>query len=136
MEAIGALSAGIAHDFNNLLTTIIGYTDLMLEQIDSDKPIHEDLSLVRDAGRSAAALTKELLAFGRKQAIRSDHLDVNDIVRQTEQWLRRVLGEGTNMVIHAGADRRRSAETASSWNRCSSTWRSMPVTRWRTAERW
>lgn len=99
MEAIGSLAAGIAHDFNNLLTAILGYTELMLEQIDADKPIYEDLQKVRDAGRSAAALTKQLLAFGRKQTLRLEAVDVSEVVRVTDQWVRRVIGEGIEVVV-------------------------------------
>jgi two-component system, cell cycle sensor histidine kinase and response regulator CckA len=101
MEAIGGLAAGIAHDFNNLLTAILGYTELMLHQIDADKPIHADLMQVHTAAQSAAALTKQLLAFGRKQTLRVEVVDVNDVVRTSEQLLRRIIGEDIRVVIDA-----------------------------------
>jgi PAS domain S-box-containing protein len=105
MEAIGRLAAGIAHDFNNLLTAILGYTELMLEQIDADKPIHADLRLVQQAGQSAAALTKQLLAFGRKQLLQVEVLDLNEIVRTSAQLLRRVIGEQIGVTIETAPER-------------------------------
>ena len=105
MEAIGRLAAGIAHDFNNLLTAILGYTELMLEQIDSEKPIHSDLRLVQQAGQSAAALTKQLLAFGRKQLLQVEVLDLNEIVRTSAQLLRRVIGEQIGVSIETAQER-------------------------------
>ncbi len=99
MEAIGRLAAGIAHDFNNLLTAILGYTDLMLEQIGADKPIHGDLMQVQGAAETAASLTRQLLAFGRKQQLQVGVVDVNDVVRTSEHLLRRVIGEDVQMVL-------------------------------------
>src|SRR2546425_2189472 len=80
LEGIGRLAGGIAHDFNNLLTAIIGYTEMVLEQIGSDKPISKDLEEIRKASDRAAALTRQLLAFSRKQTLHVAAMDVNDIV--------------------------------------------------------
>jgi signal transduction histidine kinase len=69
MEAIGQLAAGVAHDFNNLLTVIMGFTELTLNQLEPAHPAHADLQEVLHAGRSAAALTTQLLAFSRRQML-------------------------------------------------------------------
>ena len=93
MEAIGLLAGGVAHDFNNQLTAILGYTDLLLEQIDADKPIHHDLQEVRTSAQSAAALTQQLLAFSRSQMLRLEVVNVNEVVRRVQRLLSRLLGE-------------------------------------------
>jgi two-component system cell cycle sensor histidine kinase/response regulator CckA len=69
MEAIGRLAGGIAHDFNNLVTAIVGYADLALNQLGADHPVSRDLQEIRVAGQSAASLTRQLLAFSRKQML-------------------------------------------------------------------
>jgi len=93
MEAIGHLAFGVAHDFNNLLTAILGYTEMMLSQIGDDKPIFADLQEIRKAGDRAAALTRQLLAFSRKQPLSIAVVDLNSVVAQAEQLLRRLIGE-------------------------------------------
>ena len=93
MEGIGRLAGGIAHDFNNILTAIVGYADLLLEQIDRDKPIWSDLQEIKAAGDRATALTRQLLAFGRKQVLRMTVVDVNAVVADVEAMLQRLLGE-------------------------------------------
>jgi len=93
MEAIGHLAFGVAHDFNNLLTAILGYTEMMLSQIGDDKPISADLQEIRKAGDRAAALTKQLLAFSRKQPLSITVVDLNSVVTEAEQLLRRLIGE-------------------------------------------
>jgi two-component system, cell cycle sensor histidine kinase and response regulator CckA len=93
MEAIGHLAFGVAHDFNNLLTAILGYTEMMLSQIGDDKPISADLQEIRKAGDRAAALTKQLLAFSRKQPLSLTVVDLNSVVSEAEQLLRRLIGE-------------------------------------------
>ena len=92
MEAIGHLAFGVAHDFNNLLTAILGYTQMMLSQIGDDKPISADLQEIRKAGDRAAALTKQLLAFSRKQPLSITVVDLNSVVSEAEQLLRRLIG--------------------------------------------
>ena len=67
MEGIGQLAGGIAHDFNNLLTTVLGYSDMALSQLSADDPIREDIDEIRKAGQRASNLTRQLLAFSRKQ---------------------------------------------------------------------
>jgi signal transduction histidine kinase len=93
MEAIGRLAGGIAHDFNNLLTAILGYSELLTQQIGPDKPMGEDLREIVSAAQRAAALTRQLLAFSRKQVLRVAPLDLNHVVRTLEAMLRRLIGE-------------------------------------------
>ena len=69
MEAVGRLAGGIAHDFNNLLTAINGYCDLILEDLSAEDPLRSDLLEIRRAGERAATLTRQLLAFSRKQVL-------------------------------------------------------------------
>ena len=93
MEAIGQLAGGVAHDFNNMLTAILGYSELLTEQIGPDKPIGQDLREIRAAAERAAALTKQLLAFSRKQVFAMVPADVTDVVRTVRPMLQRLLGE-------------------------------------------
>jgi two-component system cell cycle sensor histidine kinase/response regulator CckA len=98
MEAIGRLAGGIAHDFNNLLTIIIGYTDLVLQQLAPDTPVHSDVEEIRHAGASASALTRQLLAFSRKQILQPQILDLNGIVSRMNAMLRRLIGEDIELT--------------------------------------
>jgi signal transduction histidine kinase len=93
MEGIGRLAGGIAHDFNNLLTAILGYTEMVLEQIGPDKPISADLAEIHKAADRAAALTRQLLAFSRKQTLHVTALDVNEIIETMRAMLQRMIGE-------------------------------------------
>jgi PAS domain S-box-containing protein len=99
MEAVGRLAGGIAHDFNNLLTGILGYADLILEGLPPDTRLRNDVEGIRKAGRSAAALTKELLAFSRKQVLQPVVLDLNEVVRGTEGLIRRLIGAETLLIL-------------------------------------
>jgi two-component system cell cycle sensor histidine kinase/response regulator CckA len=93
MEAIGMLAGGVAHDFNNMLTAILGYSELLSEQIGPDKPIGRDLREITAAAQRAAALTRQLLAFSRQQVLAVAPLDITTVVRNVEGMLRRLLGE-------------------------------------------
>jgi two-component system cell cycle sensor histidine kinase/response regulator CckA len=93
MEAIGRLAGGIAHDFNNLLTVIVGYAELVRDQLEADDPVRRDVQEIRAAGESAASLTRQLLAFSRKQMLQPQVLDLNMIVSRMNGWLRRLIGE-------------------------------------------
>jgi len=91
MEAIGQLAGGVAHDFNNMLTAILGYAELLTEQIGPDKSIGRDLDEIVRAAQRAAALTRQLLAFSRKQAIKPVALSLNAVVETLEPMLRRLI---------------------------------------------
>jgi signal transduction histidine kinase len=93
MEAIGRLAGGVAHDFNNLLTAIVGYNQLALEVLDEADQRRPLLEQVRSAAERATALTRQLLAFSRRQVLRPEHLDVNAVVRRVERILTRLIGE-------------------------------------------
>jgi two-component system, cell cycle sensor histidine kinase and response regulator CckA len=93
MEAIGRLAGGIAHDFNNILTAISANAELAMEDLAPDHPVREDLAEIRRAGTRAAALTRQLLAFSRKQVLQPQTINLNTIVHSVEEMLRRVIGE-------------------------------------------
>ena len=93
MESIGRLAGGIAHDFNNILTAIRGNVDLLLEEVSEDHEHFPELRDIRDAADRAAALTRQLLAFSRKQAMQTRDLELTTLVRDVEKMLRRVIGE-------------------------------------------
>jgi PAS domain S-box-containing protein len=92
MEAIGQLAGGIAHDFNNMLTAITGYAELLAYSFDDGDPRAADVEQVRKAAAHAAALTRQLLTFSRKQVLLPQRLDVNEVVRGLEGMLARTIG--------------------------------------------
>lgn len=98
MEAIGRLAGGVAHDFNNLLTIINSYADLLMVYFDEDHPACRDIRLIRDAGERAAALTNQLLAFSRKQVLQLTVFNLNDVVKNLNKMLRRLIGEDIAIV--------------------------------------
>jgi signal transduction histidine kinase len=99
MEAIGSLAGGVAHDFNNLLSVILGYTDLVLQELPPDDAARADLLEVRRAGERARELTQQLLAFSRRQMLEPKLLDLNSVLRGMEKMLRRLLGEGIDLSL-------------------------------------
>ncbi len=100
MEAVGQLAGGVAHDFNNLLTAIGGYADFALERTgDSDPRLRRDLREIARAADRAAALTRQLLAFSRRQMLQPTVVNLNDIVAETDQLVRRLIGENIQVVL-------------------------------------
>jgi two-component system, cell cycle sensor histidine kinase and response regulator CckA len=99
MEAIGALAGGVAHDFNNLLNVINGYSELILDDLSLETPMRQDIEQIREAGQRAASLTSQLLAFGRKQILQPEIIDLNLIITQMSSILRRLIGEDIEFII-------------------------------------
>ncbi len=99
IEAIGRLAGGVAHDFNNILSVILGHTAFALEAMAPDDPLREDLHEVEKAGRRAAALTSQLLAFGRRQVLQPRPVALNQVVVELEKMLRRVIGEDIQLGL-------------------------------------
>jgi CheY-like chemotaxis protein len=97
MEAVGRLAGGIAHDFNNLLTAILGYTDFLVQDVPADS--RPDVEGIQKAGRSAAALTRQLLAFSRRQILQPEILDINSVLANTDRLLRRLIGENVEIKM-------------------------------------
>ena len=104
LEAIGQLAGGVAHDFNNLLTAINGYSALALRRVGDDHQITPYLEEIKKAGDRAANLTRQLLAFGRKQLLQPLALNLNDIVGDMIKLLKRLIGEDTQLVTKPGAN--------------------------------
>ncbi|PZR75067.1 MAG: hypothetical protein DLM73_06195, partial [Chthoniobacterales bacterium] len=104
MEAVGRLAGGVAHDFNNLLTAIIGYAELIATRDSSNTLAKQNADLIRKAGEQAAALTRQLLAFSRKQILQPKVIDLNALVVEMEKLLRRVIGERFDLQSHPDAE--------------------------------
>jgi PAS domain S-box-containing protein len=105
LEAIGQLAGGVAHDFNNILTGIIGVIQEVMSTMPGDDKRLEDLQLVLDAGQRAFDLTKQLLAFGRRQIVQPQVLDVNKVVREFSKLVRRLISEDITLKFDLGAVR-------------------------------
>jgi PAS domain S-box-containing protein len=99
MESVGRLAGGVAHDFNNLLTVMQGCVRVVMDSVPSDGQLRVELQQISDAADSAAALTRQLLAFSRKQVIAPQVLDLNDVVRRVAGILERVLGADIRLQI-------------------------------------
>ncbi len=99
IDTVGQLASGIAHDFNNLLTVIIGLGELVIPELVSDDPVRADVVQMIEAGRRAAALTRQLLAFSRRQLLAPTVLDLNTVVTSLEQLLRRLLRDDIEFSI-------------------------------------
>jgi PAS domain S-box-containing protein len=104
LEAIGKLAGGVAHDFNNLMTAVIGYSDLLQRQFDRGDARGEKVEAIRDAAVRASELTRQLLAFGRRQTLRADDLDVREVVDRMDSLLCRLIGEDIRLETVFGSE--------------------------------
>lgn len=104
MELLGRLAGGVAHDFNNLLTAILGFAELISFKLRTDDPIQKDLDQIRAAGEKAVSLTRQLLAFGRRQHVQKEILCVNMVVGELEKILRRFVGENISLLSELSSD--------------------------------
>lgn len=102
LESVGKLAGGVAHDYNNMLSVISGYTEIALEKISPGDPLNGDLKEIQKAARRATDITRQLLAFARKQTIRPQVLDLNDTVTDMLKMLRRLIGEDIDLSWQAG----------------------------------
>jgi signal transduction histidine kinase len=98
LEAVGRLAGGVAHDFNNLLSVIMGYGELALKGLPADAPSREEIQEILSAGERASALTRQLLAFSRKQVLQPEVVDLNRVVARMEKLVRRTIGEDVEVV--------------------------------------
>jgi PAS domain S-box-containing protein len=103
MESVGRLAGGVAHDFNNMLSVILGHSQLAMQEIDPQHPVHADLTEIHHAAVRSAALTRQLLAFARKQTVAPKVLDVNVTVAGMLTMLRRLIGENISITWHPAA---------------------------------
>ena len=99
MESIGRLAGGVAHDFNNLLTAILGNTELLMQSEQPDSPMYEDLKEIKDTSERAAALTRQLLAFSRRQVLEERIVDIGDVLRNIDKLLQRLIGEDIDFTV-------------------------------------
>jgi two-component system, cell cycle sensor histidine kinase and response regulator CckA len=104
LDSLGRLAGGVAHDFNNLLTGITGYAALLLERANGDGELSRDLTEIKRAAERAADLTKQLLAFGRRQVLKPRPLDLNAVLDETALLLRRLLGEHVQLEVRTAPD--------------------------------
>ena len=104
MESIGRLAGGVAHDFNNMLGVILGHTEMAMEYVDPSSPLHEDLEEIRKAAMRSSDLTRQLLAFARKQTIAPKVLDLNKTVSGMLKMLQRLIGEDIDLAWMPGKE--------------------------------
>jgi signal transduction histidine kinase len=98
LEAVGRLAGGVAHDFNNLLGVIMGYADLMLKRLPAEEPLRRNVQEIQKAAERASGLTKQLLAFSRRQVLQPRVLDLHHTIGEVETMLQRVIGEDSHLV--------------------------------------
>ncbi|MGA8747073.1 MAG: PAS domain S-box protein [Solirubrobacterales bacterium] len=105
LESVGQLAGGIAHDFNNILGVIINYAEFVADELEPDSQAHQDVGEIRRAADRAAALTRQLLIFSRREVVKPEVLFLREVVLEMENLLRRALGERVELVIRFGEDR-------------------------------
>ena len=99
LESIGRLAGGIAHDFNNLLVPMMGYTELGQMRLPADHTVHDYLQKIRMAAERAANLTRQILAFSRRQMLEIQQFDLNEIITEFQEMLRRLIGEDVELQL-------------------------------------
>lgn len=104
LESVGRLAGGVAHDFNNLLGVIIGYTEMALEDLKPNNPIYDSMKQINSAGLRAKELTRQLLAFGRKQVLQVQTININDVITGFDKMLRRLIGEDIDVETNLKPD--------------------------------
>ena len=104
MESIGLLAGGVAHDYNNMLSVIMGYTEMAMDKVAEEDPLYPDLKEIFDAAKRSTEITRQLLAFARKQTICPTVLDLNVAIAGILKMLRRLIGEDINLAWFPGAD--------------------------------
>jgi two-component system, cell cycle sensor histidine kinase and response regulator CckA len=102
MEVIGQLASGVAHDFNNILAVIMGYSDLMIQKFSENEETKSHLETIRSAAERATGLTRQLLVFSRRQTVQLVVLDMNDVLKDMNKMLRRLIDENIEMTVVPG----------------------------------
>jgi two-component system, cell cycle sensor histidine kinase and response regulator CckA len=121
LEAVGQLAGGVAHDFNNILTVILASAEIVLEEINEKHPSRRSIVDIQQAGRRAAALTRQLLTFARRHIHAPKVLDMNESVTSIHKMLERLIGEHVQMVLNLDPFRRVCWSIRTRWVRCSPT---------------
>jgi two-component system, cell cycle sensor histidine kinase and response regulator CckA len=103
MESVGRLAGGVAHDFNNILQSIMGFSEMALEKLERSSPLHGDIKEIHQSASKAADLTRQLLAFARKQTVTPKILDLNDTIAAMLKMIRRLIGEDIDIAWMPGA---------------------------------
>ena len=104
LEAIGRLAGGVAHDFNNIMAVILGFAGLILERLAPDHPIRQPVENIQRAAERAAGVTRQLLAFSRKQVMKPKVLELNDLITEASKMLARLIGENIDLVLKLSAE--------------------------------
>ena len=104
IDSIGRLAGGVAHDFNNILAVICGHTDLALAQLSPDAPLRSNLECIQESAERAANLTRQLLAFARRQVIEPRRINLNELIVNLNKMLRRLIGEDIKLVTQTASD--------------------------------